>query len=42
VNRKIDALVEQGGFRMHALERFLAERTPRLFGEMYRGVAEPI
>jgi ubiquinone/menaquinone biosynthesis C-methylase UbiE len=39
VNRKIDALVEQGGFRLTSLERFLAERAPRLFGEMYRGVA---
>ena len=39
VNRKIDALVEQGGFRLAALERFLAEGAPRMFGEMYRGVA---
>jgi len=41
VNRRIDALVEQGGFRMRSLERFVAERTPRMFGEMYRGVAVP-
>jgi ubiquinone/menaquinone biosynthesis C-methylase UbiE len=41
VNRKIDALVEQGGFRLEALERFLAEGTPRMFGEMYRGVGSP-
>jgi ubiquinone/menaquinone biosynthesis C-methylase UbiE len=41
VNRKIDALVERGGFRMQALERFRAERTPGLFAEMYRGVAVP-
>jgi ubiquinone/menaquinone biosynthesis C-methylase UbiE len=39
VNRKIDALVEQGGFRMASLERFLAEGAPRMFGEMYRGTA---
>jgi ubiquinone/menaquinone biosynthesis C-methylase UbiE len=39
VNRKIDALVEQGGFRLASLERFLAEGAPRMFGEMYRGVA---
>ena len=39
VNRKIDALVEQGGFHLRSLERFLAEGAPRLFGEMYRGVA---
>jgi ubiquinone/menaquinone biosynthesis C-methylase UbiE len=41
VNRKIDALVERGGFRMQALERFRAEGTPGLFAEMYRGVAVP-
>lgn len=40
VNRKIDALVEQGGFEIHGLERFLAERAPRMFGEMYRGTAQ--
>jgi ubiquinone/menaquinone biosynthesis C-methylase UbiE len=41
VNRRIDALVEQGGFRMATLERFLAEGAPRMFGEMYRGAASP-
>jgi ubiquinone/menaquinone biosynthesis C-methylase UbiE len=41
VNRKIDALVEQGGFRHASLERFLAEGAPRMLGEMYRGVALP-
>jgi ubiquinone/menaquinone biosynthesis C-methylase UbiE len=41
VNRKIDALVEQGGFRLEGLERFLAEGMPRMFGEMYRGVGSP-
>ena len=41
VNRKIDALVEQGGFRLDALERFLAEGAPRVFGEMYRGTGTP-
>ncbi len=41
VNRKIDALVEQGGFRLASLERFLAEGAPRMFGEMYRGHANP-
>jgi ubiquinone/menaquinone biosynthesis C-methylase UbiE len=41
VNRKIDALVEQGGFRLTSLERFLAEGTPRMFGEMYRGAGSP-
>jgi ubiquinone/menaquinone biosynthesis C-methylase UbiE len=41
VNRKMDALVEQSGFRLASLERFQAERVPRMFGEMYRGVAVP-
>jgi ubiquinone/menaquinone biosynthesis C-methylase UbiE len=35
VNRRIDTLVEQGGFRLASLERFLAEGAPRMFGEMY-------
>jgi ubiquinone/menaquinone biosynthesis C-methylase UbiE len=41
VNRKIDTLVEQGGFQLASLDRFVAERTPRMFGEMYRGLARP-
>jgi len=41
VNRKIDALVEQGGFRVGPLERFVAEGAPRMFAEMYRGVGTP-
>lgn len=41
VNRKIDALVEQGGFRLAALERFVADGAPRMFAEMYRGAASP-
>jgi ubiquinone/menaquinone biosynthesis C-methylase UbiE len=41
VNRRIDALVEAGGFRLDALDRFTAEGAPRMFGEMYRGVATP-
>jgi ubiquinone/menaquinone biosynthesis C-methylase UbiE len=39
VNRKIDALVEQAGFRVAGLERFVAEGAPRMFAEMYRGRA---
>ena len=41
VNRKIDALVEQGGFRVGSLERFVAEGAPRMFAEMYRGIGTP-
>jgi ubiquinone/menaquinone biosynthesis C-methylase UbiE len=38
VNRRIDALVREGGFALAKLDRFLADGAPRLFGEMYRGV----
>jgi ubiquinone/menaquinone biosynthesis C-methylase UbiE len=41
VNRKIDALVEEGGFELKAHDRFLAEGAPRMFAEMYRGSAAP-
>jgi len=41
VNRKIDDLVERGGFSIEKLDRFLLEGTPRLFGTMYRGAAVP-
>jgi ubiquinone/menaquinone biosynthesis C-methylase UbiE len=39
VNRRIDAIVREGGFTLEKLDRFLAEGAPRMFGEMYRGVA---
>jgi ubiquinone/menaquinone biosynthesis C-methylase UbiE len=35
----IEALVRSGGFREVQVARFLLERTPRLVGSMYRGVA---
>jgi SAM-dependent methyltransferase len=38
VNRRIDAIVRDGGFALAKLDRFLADGAPRLFGEMYRGV----
>ena len=41
VNRKVDALLEQAGFAIEKLDRFCMERTPRVVGEMYRGVATP-
>jgi hypothetical protein len=41
VNRKIDDLVERGGFTIEKLDRFLLEGTPRIFGTMYRGTATP-
>jgi SAM-dependent methyltransferase len=39
MNRPIDRLVEAGGFRLSALERFRAE-GPGLLAQMVRGVAE--
>jgi hypothetical protein len=39
VNRCIDEIVCASGFTLERLERFVADRTPRMFGEMVRGVA---
>lgn len=38
MNRKIDALVAEGGFRVDHLDRFRAD-GPRVLAEMYRGTA---
>jgi len=38
INRKMDELVEQGGFELTSLERFRA-RGPNILAQMYRGVA---
>jgi ubiquinone/menaquinone biosynthesis C-methylase UbiE len=38
MNRPIDRLVEQGGFRLSGLERFRHE-GPSVLAHMYRGVA---
>ena len=35
----IEALVRSGAFRDVQIERFLLDRTPRIVGSMYRGVA---
>lgn len=42
MNRRIDRLIEEGGFRIEKLERFLLPKSPRLLAEMYRGVATPV
>ena len=39
VNRRIDEIVRVSGFTLERLERFVADRTPRMFGEMVRGLA---
>ena len=41
LNRPIDQLVAKAGFQVRSLERFVQERTPRMFGSMYRGIAAP-
>jgi SAM-dependent methyltransferase len=41
MNRKIDGLIAASGFEIIRLDRFLTPETPRLFAEMYRGVAVP-
>jgi len=39
INRKIDRLVEEGGFEMKSLDRFRA-KGPGIVAQMYRGVAQ--
>lgn len=39
INRPVNALIEAAGLRIDSLDRFLMPKTPREFGEMYRGVA---
>lgn len=41
MNRRIDRLIEDAGFKITNLDRFLLPKTPRLLAEMYRGVAAP-
>lgn len=41
LNRKIDELIRKSGFEMVNLDRFVMDKTPRLLGSMYRGIARP-
>jgi ubiquinone/menaquinone biosynthesis C-methylase UbiE len=41
MNRPIDRLVEAGGFRLAALDRFRHE-GPGILAQMVRGIAEPV
>jgi len=41
MNRKIDDLIENAGFEITALDRFLLPNAPRILAEMYRGLAKP-
>jgi ubiquinone/menaquinone biosynthesis C-methylase UbiE len=39
INRPIDRVVKAAGFEIETLERFLMPKTPRILGEMYKGIA---
>jgi ubiquinone/menaquinone biosynthesis C-methylase UbiE len=39
LNRRIDALIEEAGFRIDELDRFVADGTPEFLGHLYRGAA---
>lgn len=39
MNRQIDRLISSAGLRIATLERFVMPDSPRILGEMYRGVA---
>ncbi len=41
MNRKIDELIENAGFEITTLDRFVLPKAPRALAEMYRGVARP-
>lgn len=39
MNRRIDDLIRCSGLEINTLDRFVMPETPRILGEMYRGVA---
>ena len=41
MNRPIDRLIMEAGFKLECLDRFQMPGIPRLVGEMYRGTALP-
>jgi ubiquinone/menaquinone biosynthesis C-methylase UbiE len=40
INRPIDKLIQEMGFSITKLDRYLLPETPRIIGEMYRGMAQ--
>jgi ubiquinone/menaquinone biosynthesis C-methylase UbiE len=42
MNRQIDQLISEGGLQIVALDPFRMPNTPRILGEMYRGVAKAV
>lgn len=41
INRRIDDLIGQTGFKITRLDRFQMEGIPKVLGHMYRGTAQP-
>ena len=41
INRRIDEIVERGGFAMDSMDRFLGD-GPKVFASLYRGVASKV
>ena len=41
LNRSIDSLIRESGFEIVKLDRYLMPDVPRIFGEIYRGLARP-
>jgi ubiquinone/menaquinone biosynthesis C-methylase UbiE len=39
MNRRIDSLISDAGLNIKKLERFIMPESPRILGELYRGVA---
>ena len=39
MNRRIDSLISAAGLQITKLERFIMPESPRILGEMYRGIA---
>jgi ubiquinone/menaquinone biosynthesis C-methylase UbiE len=42
MNRQIDRLISEAALQIVALDRFAMPNTPRILGEMYRGVAKAV
>ncbi len=40
VNRPIDRMIEEAGFRLTKIERYVMADAPRVLAEMYRGIAQ--
>ena len=41
MNRQMDVLIQQAGFEISVIERFVMPKAPRVLAEMYRGIARP-